>query len=186
MTVVHHEPDAARRNRILFLFNIYSYAESLCVSVLNLLPHPVRILCYRFVFGHLGRRVTIDYGCYFRYPGQIYIGDNVTINRRCELFASHFKKDVRITIGHNTALAPHVKIFTADHDYHTIDLTDIGESVTVGSHVLIGGGTIILPGITIGDGAIIGAGSVVSRDIPAWTVAVGNPARVIKKRAVLR
>lgn len=44
----------------------------------------------------------------------------------------------------------------------------------------IGMGSIIMPGVTIGEGAIIGAGSVVTKDIPAWTVAVGSPAKVIK------
>jgi len=45
----------------------------------------------------------------------------------------------------------------------------------------IGIGSIILPGVTVGEGAMIGAGSVVTKDIPAWTVAVGNPAKVIKE-----
>lgn len=47
-----------------------------------------------------------------------------------------------------------------------------------GAH--IGMGTIILPGVTIGEGAIIGAGSIVTRDIPAWSIAAGNPAKVLK------
>ncbi|MBR6243974.1 hypothetical protein IKR20_00195 [bacterium] len=42
-------------------------------------------------------------------------------------------------------------------------------------------GTIICPGVTVGEGAIVGAGSVVTKDIPAWSIAVGNPARVIKQ-----
>ena len=50
----------------------------------------------------------------------------------------------------------------------------------IGDNVWIGGGAIVLPGVTIGNNAIIGAGSVVTRDIPADTVAAGNPARVLK------
>lgn len=46
---------------------------------------------------------------------------------------------------------------------------------------VIGMGSIVMPGVTIGEGAIIGAGSVVVKDIPAWTIAVGNPCRVVKK-----
>ena len=45
----------------------------------------------------------------------------------------------------------------------------------------IGGNTVILPGVHIGDCAVIGAGSVVTHDIPAWTVAAGNPCRVIRR-----
>jgi virginiamycin A acetyltransferase len=56
-----------------------------------------------------------------------------------------------------------------------------GDTV-VGNDVWIGAGAVIMPGVTIGDGAIIGAFSVVARDVPAYGVAVGNPARTVKKR----
>lgn len=44
-----------------------------------------------------------------------------------------------------------------------------------------GTGTIIMPGVTIGEGVIIGAGSIVTKDIPDWTIAIGRPAKVVKK-----
>ncbi len=59
---------------------------------------------------------------------------------------------------------------------------DIESDVIIGNAVWIGDSVIVLPGVTIGDGAVVGAGSVVTRSIPAFSVAVGNPARVIKKR----
>lgn len=58
---------------------------------------------------------------------------------------------------------------------------EFGGKITIGEDCWIGGNVIILPGITIGRGTTIGAGSVVTKDIPAESVAVGNPARVIKK-----
>ncbi len=45
----------------------------------------------------------------------------------------------------------------------------------------LGGGAVVLPGVTIGDDSVIGAGAVVTRDVPAGVVAVGNPARVVRK-----
>ncbi len=51
----------------------------------------------------------------------------------------------------------------------------------IGNNVWIGGNAVICPGVHIGDNAVIGAGSVVTRDIPAWSVAAGNPCRVIRK-----
>jgi NDP-sugar pyrophosphorylase family protein len=54
--------------------------------------------------------------------------------------------------------------------------------VIIGNAVWIGDSVIILPGVTVGNGAVIGAGSVVTKSIPAYAVAVGNPARVIKNR----
>lgn len=56
-----------------------------------------------------------------------------------------------------------------------------GDPVAIGNNVWIGFDVIILPGLTIGDGAVIGARSVVDRDIPAYSVAVGNPARVVRQ-----
>ena len=56
--------------------------------------------------------------------------------------------------------------------------------VTIGEDCWIGGGTVICPGVTIGDRCIIGAGSVVTKDIPSDCVAVGNPAKVIRKNDI--
>ena len=53
--------------------------------------------------------------------------------------------------------------------------------VNIGDNCWIGGSVTILPGVTIGDGCTIGAGSVVVKDIPSYSVAVGNPAKVIRK-----
>jgi galactoside O-acetyltransferase len=60
-----------------------------------------------------------------------------------------------------------------------VDVHD--EPIKIGDNAWIGINCIILKGVTIGEGAIIGAGSVVTRDIPAWTIAGGNPAKVIKE-----
>ena len=170
------------RYRSFLLFNWYSYCENFFYSFINFLPHPIRILLFRLLFDHLGKNVFIDHGCYFRYPHQIHIGDNVSINRNCSIFGSYYARNIRIVIGNDVAIAPEVKIFAASHDYHDRDLSDWGGGINIGNNVWIGGGAIILPGVHIGTGAVIGAGSVVARDIPDWTVAAGNPARVIKKR----
>jgi virginiamycin A acetyltransferase len=58
----------------------------------------------------------------------------------------------------------------------------IAKPVTIGNDVWIGEGAIILPGVHIGDGAIIGKGAVVGSDVPPYSVAVGNPAKVVRKR----
>ncbi|WP_061248281.1 CatB-related O-acetyltransferase [Leptospira alstonii] len=61
------------------------------------------------------------------------------------------------------------------------DLTDKGDTI-VGNDVWIGTNAIVLPGIKIGDGAIIGTYSVVSRDVPPYTIAAGNPAKLVRER----
>ena len=58
---------------------------------------------------------------------------------------------------------------------------DFGKPITIGQDCWLGGNVIVLPGVTIGDRVVVGAGSVVTRDIPSDSLAVGNPARVIRK-----
>ena len=62
-----------------------------------------------------------------------------------------------------------------------LDGPEWAKPITIGKDCWLGGGVVVLPGVTIGDGVTIGAASVVTKDIPSRTVAVGNPARVIKK-----
>ncbi|MGF1755529.1 sugar O-acetyltransferase [Vibrio makurazakiensis] len=89
-----------------------------------------------------------------------------------------------VYIGEYVQIGPDVVISTAGHP---LDLAErvrpvaTGNPITIGDSVWIGAGAIILDGVTIGDRAVIGAGSVVNKDIPADTVAVGNPCKVVKK-----
>ena len=58
---------------------------------------------------------------------------------------------------------------------------EYGKEVTIGDNVWLGGNTVVCPGVHIGDNVVIGAGSVVTKDIPDWSIAAGNPCRVIRK-----
>ena len=65
-----------------------------------------------------------------------------------------------------------------------MELTDNYGRVTIENDVWIGGKVTILQGVTIHEGAVVGAGSIVVKDVPPWTINVGNPAREIKKRVI--
>ncbi|SEN47666.1 acyltransferase [Lihuaxuella thermophila] len=82
----------------------------------------------------------------------------------------------RIHIGKNTIIGYNTTILT--HEY-LINEYRLGD-VHIGDHVMIGANTTILPGVTIGDHAVIGAGSVVTKDVPPYTFAAGNPIRLIR------
>ncbi len=92
-----------------------------------------------------------------------------------------------LRLGERVGLGPYSMIHTANHVFADPDrpVKDQGwekKPVSIGRDCWIGMGVIIVPGITIGEGTVVGAGSVVSKDLPEWAVAVGNPARVIKRR----
>ena len=116
---------------------------------------------------------------YCDYGTHIEVGKNFFANYNCTFL------DVgMIRIGDNVQMAPNVAIYTAGHPVHPATRNsayEYGIDVTIGNNVWIGGNVVICPGVTIGDNAVIGAGSVVLKDVPAWTIAAGNPCRVIRK-----
>ena len=89
-----------------------------------------------------------------------------------------------IKIGSQVLIGPGTGIFTAIHPIDPeIRATGVEKSkpIIIEDQVWIGGNVTILPGVTIGKGSIIGAGSVVTKDIPEMSIALGNPAKVIRK-----
>ena len=115
---------------------------------------------------------------YCDYGNHIKVGKNFFANYNCT-----FLDVAAITFGDNCLLGPNVSIYTAGHPVHPHSRNsryEYGISVTVGNDVWLGGCTVICPGVTIGDGCVIGAGSVVTKDIPPYSIAAGNPCRVIR------
>ena len=116
---------------------------------------------------------------YCDYGKNIYVGKNFFANYNCVIL------DVgKVIIGDNCQLAPNVSIYTAGHPVHPAarnTFYEYGIEVKIGNNVWIGGGSTICPGVTIGDNCVIGAGSIVTKDIPAWSIAAGNPCKVIRK-----
>lgn len=116
---------------------------------------------------------------------------------RCYIGASHLVISEEINMGDDVVVSWGVTI--VDHNSHSIDWVfrqrdvldwkagiknwaDVGaKMVVIKSKVWIGFNTIILKGVTIGEGAIVAAGSVVTKDVPAWTVVGGNPAKVLRE-----
>ncbi|MCM1312098.1 MAG: sugar O-acetyltransferase [Bacteroides sp.] len=109
----------------------------------------------------------------------IRLGENVFVNANCT-----FLDGAYITIGAHTLIGPDVKIYTPHHPMDYIERRGSKEyayPVTIGQDCWIGGGVVICPGVTIGDRCVIGAGSVVTKDIEDDVVAVGNPARIVRR-----
>lgn len=141
------------------------------------------------LLGDRGENLWITAPFYVDYGNNIYFGNNCEVNMNCT-----FLDDNEIRIGDHALIAPNVQIYTAFHPLHAAER--FGEAkpdgtfefcktqtapVTIGNHVWIGGGAIIMPGVTIGDNVVIGAGSVVTKDIPDNMVAYGNPCRAVRE-----
>ena len=116
---------------------------------------------------------------YCDYGSHIHVGKNFFANYNCTII------DVaKVIIGDNCQMAPNVAIYTAGHPIYPDTRNtawEYGKEVRIGDNVWIGGNTVVCPGVTIGDCCVIGAGSVVTKDIPSWTIAVGNPCLVLRE-----
>ncbi|GAA5841294.1 hypothetical protein JCM11251_001617 [Rhodosporidiobolus azoricus] len=115
------------------------------------------------------------------YGGQIFLGKNVFAN-----FGFICLDTCKTTIGSRVLFGPNVQLYSGTHplDPSIRNGTagpEYGGEIHIGDDCWFGGQVCVLPGVTIGRGVTIGAGSVVTKNIPPYTVAAGNPARVTRK-----
>ncbi|MDQ1284076.1 MAG: hypothetical protein QG620_424 [Patescibacteria group bacterium] len=158
----------------------------------------------------LGKNAYLDYGCYLHAcPSGIEIGENSVIMHNSVIHVFNFvglphasikigrgvfigensviRGQGGVTIGNDCLISPKVSILAVNHSFASADLLIKDQpldakGIIIGDDVWVGGGATILDGVKIGRGSVIGAGSVVTKDIPEFSVAVGNPAKVVKSR----
>jgi len=134
-----------------------------------------RVRLMKEIFGR-ETKAWIEPPFYFCYGTNIEIGEGSYLNFNC-----NFVDDTKIIIGKKVLFGPAVTIATVGHpinpDYREYMYAD---SVKIGDNCWIGANSTICPGVTIGENSVIGAGSVVTKDIPANSVAVGNPCKVLR------
>lgn len=126
----------------------------------------------------LGKAVIEPY-CRLSGDPEIIIGNNFYMNAHCHMLGN-------IKIGSNVMIGPKTVIWGRDHgmkrDKPMKEQEHIKKDINIEDDVWIGANVTILKGVRIRKGAVIGAGSVVTKNIPEFAVAVGNPASVIKYR----
>ena len=139
----------------------------------------------QFIFekdtGHvsIGDRVHIGGNTKIISINDIFIGNDVTIAWDCTIY-DHNSHSIYWNKRQCDTKREYDALCKGEDPIKTKDWTDVKtKPIVIQDKVWIGFGVIILKGVTIGEGAVIGAGSVVTKDIPAWTVAAGNPAKVI-------
>jgi acetyltransferase-like isoleucine patch superfamily enzyme len=132
----------------------------------------------------LGPGAAISPNAGFANGERISAGRGLRLGARSMLWAGPSRG--RIVIGDDVLFGPDVLVTAANYrfnDGHPVTEQRMDEAdVIIGNDVWIAAKVVVLPGVTIGDGAVIGAGAVVNRDIPAMSVAVGQPARVVGRR----
>ena len=132
----------------------------------------------RELFGSLGENALVEKNIRIDYGFNVHAGDNFFVNYDCV-----FLDCAPITFGNNVFIAPQCGFYAVNHPLEA-ELrnsgVETGVPITVGDDVWIGGGVKVMPGVTIGSNVVIGGGSVVVKDIPSNSLAVGNPARVVK------
>jgi len=131
------------------------------------------------LLGSCGSPPTVETGFHCDYGFNIHVGKHFYANFNCTIL------DVcEVRIGDSCLLAPNVVICTATHPVDPAvreSMIELGKPITIGDNVWIGASAVINPGVRIGDNAVVGSGSVVTRDVPANTVVVGNPAKVLRR-----
>lgn len=110
--------------------------------------------------------------------GDVFIGHKSLIGIGCTVIGP-------VVIGNNVILAQNIVVSGLNHGYEIIDIPPCDQKtvtnlITINDDVWIGANCVVTAGVTIGKHAVIGAGSVVTKNVPPYSVSVGNPAKVVK------
>jgi maltose O-acetyltransferase len=170
--------------RIAFLFLYYSLFKKLPVSYgfMGKYWKYLRYICVKNTFKRCGKNVNVEKGAYFGNGKNIEINDNSGIGVNCIIPSD-------IKIGKYVMMGPNVIIYNTSHQFDSTKIPMYLQGIVtsqpliIEDDVWISTRVIILPNVRkIGKGSIIGAGSIVTRDVPAFAIVGGNPAKTIRFR----
>ena len=136
-----------------------------------------RIFMLRCFGAKIGKGCVVKSTCEIWQPWKLEIGNYVALSERVICYSVDY-----IRIGAQTTVSREVFLCCAGHDISSPVMELTHSPITIGSNSWIAGRSIILPGVSVGDGSVVAAGAVVAKDVEAWTVVGGNPAKFIKKR----
>lgn len=133
-------------------------------------------------FNHfsIGNHSTIeDFATINNGVGAVIIGDRTRIGLGCVLIGP-------VTVGNDVMFAQNIVVSGLNHGYQEINMPPSLQPVetkpiTIKDEVWIGANAVLTAGITVGKHAVIAAGSIVTKDVPDYSIAAGNPARILKK-----
>lgn len=174
----------ARTKTLLLYRRVFgAVGKSVAIYKPLLIANPQRMFLGNGVNIRSGIRLEVIMGCSKDAP-TLRIGNNVNIEQNVHIICGS-----KITIGNNVSITGGAAIVDVHHPYDDVDseikignrIQCDGNYIDIADGVFIGYGAIILPNVKIGKNAVIGAYSVVNKDVPEFSVVVGNPGRVVKK-----
>lgn len=181
----YHYVKPTKKNRVISLFSSlfswtfikwwFNYKAYVIVNMVS----ARRVMC-------VGNDTKVHPTAIIRNGGNVKIGNHCLINHN-NLLQSGKGPNGTITIGNYVHTGVNVMIMAFNHGFYTRDIPTkeqdyLDAPIVVEDDVWIGAGSIILAGVTIGKGAIIAAGAVVNKDVPAYAIVGGVPAKIIKMR----
>ena len=159
----------------LFLAGLFNYIY----TIIMWMPcYILRRFLLKRTLGTLGKSSFIMRNVDLRKPKNVFIGNNVIINKKVLLDG----RGGKLIIGDNVDIAQEVNIWTLTHDINDDNHKAIGFDVTIDDYVWIGSRVAIMPGVKIGKGAVVGTCSVVTKNVPENTIVAGIPAKIIGYR----
>ncbi len=160
------------------LINILLEFQVFLLHLVGHIPsHHLRRAYYRLAGLTIGKGSTIHMGLTLYNPQNISIGDDTVIGENAVLDGRE-----RLVVGNHVAMASQVMIYNSQHEINDEFFTPSNAPVIIEDYVFIGPRVVIQPGVKIGKGAIVAAGAVVVKDIPAFAIVGGVPARIIGER----
>lgn len=156
-----------------FISNLASFLSLNSMSIFM----PVKVAILKLTLMRMGQKIYIESGFKFYMAKNIKLSSNVALGHDNSIWAFH-----PVRIGNWVQTARGLTIITGSHDVGSFAPKMDRQEVVLEGENWIGANVTILGGVTVGRGAIIGAGSLVNKDIPAYTIAAGNPAKVLRSR----
>ncbi len=139
--------------------------------------HGWRAMLLRCFGARLGRNVHVYPGVRIWAPWNLVIGDDVGVGDGVNLYCM-----APITIGTRAVVSQGAHLCTGTHDFEDASFQLLARPIRIGAFAWVCAESFVGPGVEIHEGAVLGARAVTFRDVPAWTVAAGNPAKAVKER----
>lgn len=136
-----------------------------------------RVFVLRCFGAKIGKRCSIYANVRVWAPWNLRLGDYVAVGPGAELYAVD-----TITVGSMVTISQRAYLCTASHDITRLLKPLIHRPLVIEDYAWVAAEAFVGMGVTVREGAVVGARAVVAKDVPAWTVVAGNPARPIKKR----